>query len=730
MGAALAAQRARRLESNPDTSEENFENIQGAWKEAIALAAGGQRDSYERELKRVRKDAAQFMLKKAQSAASLSNADTDETQELIEHVRRQLQSLAEQYGNDVQVVLWQAELAKVGGQYSYRPNRRREYFQSMESLAQNAQQRASNRHEKDQAARLLKESREGKNVAQKMDEIQSDFHQNSPKSLRNARQKWDEIRQDYGDLAVLQNWWDSLTRNKIAEIKRGINEDAPQISVHELRPIAMVAMLNPDYELGRDMLNNLGDHWSNLSEEVEQVINNATKAEGIQGDTGKAILNQQQKEIQQMLRNLEMMSYLPDLFPARNDISHIPSEAKEKLAALEKEHDDLKSLEQDINTISMTFQTDKKLGDLSETRNALDQVMRKYTRDNHAAYRLLFQQYRDANRRLNELRQVTESVRTAVKDENYDRAWSELNKTSQSNLSEYGLDETFEIVEPKRGDLLVGYDQILETVRKRRGAIRDVMAFAVLVDLQGENDIPTLDIHSEQYDDLLRKRARSAVNWPRQRDIATRNVHKGQFEAAKQVIREAIGGPIDSKTLPLEEVIAYLEAPPYVEAVTEEEKQAAVTPMQRYTLAIEKAGTVAGAELLMHLRDEVLPAYEQQLAEAEAMLTEDSTAASDENIYFAEQKFEQSWEQWQQSVDSIGTAMSSPHLKAGGRKPDKDSLRQIAETIYKAYVDCEETCADHPRLEEMRELWIWKEIARLMDMSHPTGRATNGFEEL
>ncbi|MEM6282849.1 MAG: hypothetical protein AAF787_11695, partial [Chloroflexota bacterium] len=710
--AYLLAQEARLLQSGASIGEETHQQIQEKWLAAVNSARGDQRTRYEHQLKQARKNFARARLNQARTDAIQRNTDTDEIQKLIEHVRHELEQLSAQYSDDVEILLWRAELAKIGGQYSYNPSRRRGYFEQMANLAELATQNAKTAAHRSEATQLGQQAQDGLEIAIVMDDIQREFDADTPQSLHSAREKWDTIANRSSGLTVIRSWWDNLKREKISRLNESVRTDATSMDINELRPLAMLLMLDENHPRGRQMLGDLDKHWDRVTEEARQILNDTESATRANGNTIADIFKDQQRQIRQMRNNLEVMTDLVRLFPNRTDLGDVSYDAAELRNQLDESSQNLSRFEKQISAIATDMQLEKKDSDLSSSKEQLSEIDRGYRE--HKAYKIVYSDYEKAAAKLAELNQVIETVRTyIVEEEAYNQAHYVLSRYSIEDFKEYGLQDEFDIVEPVQNRTYMSYSEVLELAKSRQGTLGLILNFAAKVDLKGANGIAPLIDDSHSYD--WNGRRDYAVNWQAEKERALSYIRSGDFDAARQVAQAALEAPTIRREIGLAAVVEHLHQPPYVEAVTEQEREAATTPYERYTLAIEHAGTMDGAGILQDIRDRVLPAYEEQLQDAQAMLVAEARSGS---ISEMQDAFENQWQQWQNAVVRIGTAMSSPHMETRRRTHNGD-LRRAARAAYEAYEECRKIAATHPRLTEMRRLWLWKEAARRTNTEHP-----------
>jgi hypothetical protein len=699
LGSLMAAQAATDL--GQQAIEENSPTIMEAalaeWTEAIKRAdEAGQRNrsgDYQKQQNQAQRDYAELLLETARASLEQFGSNARVAQETVENAKQVIEELREHYAADAQIMLWQAQLSAAIARNSLDTKERKTQFQAAADGARSVQnlpkKRGANAQFAAEARNLAEVAQRGSTLAEHMQTLQQLFgDRRSVGALRRALALWeDEIEPHTHDETFhrLGQWWSDLKTQTVQTLQTEIGT-AEQISTDQFRAFALLLMLDEKNTPAHEGLSKLPEVLRQVQADSNGLIDGSATANGIPGQDGYETLKNQLTLFHERLADLESIDELVEFFikdvtltrrDTFNVMKQINDEVKPLKERLKNRLTDLQGLDRSVSQALDQLRSHQQSGDFTTDDYKVRELLSEW-RD-HPATRYVAAELARRKEQRSELETQLGELQHLIDSANYVAAVRQMSQLNENTLAEYGLISTLNIVDPDTHMPALLWADQTELINRLSGGLGTIMAFVEQFDdySSGQGRMTGTPQETTQ---------RRMIDWAEWKDGIDSWVAIGEFGKAREYLYQAINGVDEPGWLALKPGLGLLNQPPFNKQLTEDEQESIQDSVERrYQLAIVKAGSERGQELLNYVRER-RSFYQRNLADAETMA---------ENIDAREQAWASGWREWEAAIQSIAVQFDraggvDKAVRGGARQQMKNALQQG----YAAFQKCQQACSE------------------------------------
>lgn len=707
MGPLITIQEARDLASQNE--EAHLRQAIDKWQEVLNKnISRDQRRTVQDELLDARKRLGRLLWAKAQRIATqISVRSYQDDLEAITIIQTQLAQMVERYPDDVQLMLWLAEISGIMAQVSRNHEERREHFEHMENQVAQAYQRmqeysAYSDELQADIQQLRSVAQKGKDITESMRRIDTLLRpERSVSDFIQACKIWQTLIEPYvEEFTFLEGWWRNQRERVLNALAQQAGQAEQPIELTHVRPLIKILVLEPDNTRGQQMLKDMPQLENDLYQAVELLEKNLETAQEIPGRTPGDRLAYQ---LEQASTNLDVAESIdkaleqfgPTMQEESNRLNTTRQDVKQLIDRLRHLNVTLDKLDKLRQEVEAAMPGEIHQEQMRATDNALLQMRREFSK--HPIYRNLLERREEAIETRRQLHQARDELARLIAAEDYNEALRQVQEIQIDLWKKYKLYYTFTVQDPATGKLFEGVESIRSFVEQKQQYLERIFSWAEPFDIQesGLTNQPSV-LH--------------VVDWPDEFTKVKATLDKGAFDDARVHVKSARFGPTihPGRILSLMEAKERIETPPAASKGTDAVGQLVD---DRYRDAIEHAGTEKGRELLRWIQQERLPMYVQHLRE---------TQETEALIQETEHRWRVAFWQWEQGVQQLAQEMRKID-KRNPNKAQKNSLRQILEKIYSHYQQCRVCCPDNVLLRNMIDdrnaggltNWLYKKAIKL-----------------
>lgn len=634
--------------------------------------------------------------------------DANSVDEDVRRVEEAFSQFLDDYNNEPEVLLWFAEVYRIGGGYSTSPKHRKRFFGRMASMAEGVQRLSGATDYHKRAKEFYDDAIASLEVVDVMQDIQSRLEKDTLDDVSLAGELYRKHIQSHSSLSV-RTWWSNTRDNYIEKVQTQLpdTKDNARITASELVPLAKIVTIQPNHARAKRMLNNFNTFWQEINKNVRDFVDSYAIAGGISGENGLKRLRLQIRLGETYSSNLSAIAYIPQVIQDDSISREISGLASQMNTEIKGVVEILNRLLTSVEQGTTLLQQEQGKGTFTHTTNLLDSIPAHLSQ--HPAVVDLQEQLTSAKGGVDNLIQLMNAVKQHVESENYAEARNVFLNIKKADLSARGLNEKFDISDPmKVWGTFTTYDDVKNMLERRYQALLQVENYVKpLRSLREDEGLTALKVSSSAQTSLP-----NVMRWSEQKARIDAAIQQADFETAIQIAEMALNGT-GGNQMSFGQTLQQLEATlPYIDNVTQDEIEQAKTLQEKLELAVRYAGTKQGRKLLDIVRQDYVPRLLQIVTRLEALLAEPgSLHAHEENIRQKQKDFEAAYNALNSDVSALGQAVgeyNSANALFGNKGRARDRLRQA----YQKFEDNKKRClAISPQSSRLENLLTHHNVA-------------------
>lgn len=689
--------------------EEGLREAVRQWEKALDQAyTAAQKENAVRGLRQASKALGRLHRSRARQTALQIDAENRAAGiETLTHSQAELNQLAGQYPDDIEIMLWLAEVSGTMAQVSETHRERADSFERMqEQVTQVRRVRGETPVALEaEIERLYRIAQEGRRITGNMQRIDNLLMPNqSVADFIRACDIWqEELAPHTETFTFLARWWAAKREAALKPLYEHTGDKEDRIELSHVRPLAKILVLDPENTRGSQMLRELPRLENELRVAVHRLRDGLATAQGFEGSDAAERLANQRAAIEARQADALSMEQVLEGFRGERPEELAPH-AKQTALRVKRLIDDLRDLGEALRWLDsqraraeMAIRNEMHLDRMRATDEILAEINVRFSA--HPVYVELHERARAVGETRENLVSERDELVRLVQAENYAAALRLMRAADPDLWRDYRLYETLEIYDPVSNERVKGWHNVFEFVEWRDRSLRHIIAWAEPFDIaaSGLVDVPAPAI--------------GVVAWSRYRPRIERALERGDFGAAAGLLAEVHDGPTDIPgEMPLAEALERAGHPP---AARTNRPAQGHSVADRYRNAVEQAATVAGAEILRWVRAQRLPRYSDDMQALEML---------DREGEMRQANWEKAYKVWEDSLQQIAQALGGPEGRLrGGRAA---AVRGALKRAYQAYQICRGNCSAHPLLRDMIDMqavggedrtnWLYREaVARV-----------------